>query len=82
VSDLERLWACHECKMIGTPVEGKAHRLARGHDVVELSDEESQGVRELWMRDQAKRAAGFALAARRRGPFDAIARLIEAEDES
>ncbi len=77
---LEPLWACHECQMIGTAVEGKAHRIAHGHNVVELTAEESKGIRDIWMADRMKRAAGFALAAQRRGPFDAIVRRIEAED--
>lgn len=67
------LWVCHDCKMVGTEAEARAHHIAKGHEPVVLTEDESAAVRTLWNEERAKRVAGFMLAAKGRGPFAGLA---------
>lgn len=60
----ERLWVCHGCEMIGTKAEATAHRIARGHEVEELSQEVSDGVRAQQHDERMKRLVGSMMVGR------------------
>lgn len=49
------LWVCEPCRMIGSRAEAKAHFIVKGHEVRELTADESAGVREIWRDEQAQR---------------------------
>lgn len=51
------LWVCHDCKMIGTFVQAKAHHIARGHEVEPLDRETATAIYEEWRRTGDPRAA-------------------------
>ena len=54
-----RLWVCDPCKMIGEPDEAERHCSLTGHSVRELSREETDGIRELWLEERARRVAAI-----------------------
>ena len=54
-----RLWVCDPCEMIGDADEATRHCSATGHRVRELSKEETDGIRELWLKEQAGRVAAI-----------------------
>lgn len=61
------LWVCHEHELIGNQQEAHGHQQAHGCEVVELSQETSDGVRRLWLNDQGHRVAGLIAVARMGG---------------
>ncbi|HXI95618.1 MAG TPA: hypothetical protein VNG04_05800 [Candidatus Acidoferrum sp.] len=48
-----RLWCCHECKMMGSGYEAGRHVDSTAHPVEQLSQEMSDAVREYHRHQQA-----------------------------
>lgn len=62
----EQLAVCHQCEMIGPVAAGRAHEIARGHEVEVLSREKSAAVFEQWEEERAERVQGLVALARLR----------------
>ena len=40
-------WVCHQCEMVGSEVEARAHNIVQGHDIERLSDAVARGEVEI-----------------------------------
>jgi hypothetical protein len=58
-SDINPLWVCEECQLIGEEDEARRHGRAAGHTVECLTLRESDAVRGIWADQRAARIAAF-----------------------
>lgn len=57
----DRLWVCDTCLMIGTRVRAELHGAERGCTVRELSEDDSDGVRAVWVQQGRSPVDGSTL---------------------